>query len=245
MEQRIHRGALSGREEFFYPDMPVGHLPQGLRLAMPRNGRPGVQLLLETDAGQLDASLESDAFVPEFFCMKAVPVEYNTGDGSEQGGAMVLERRPACKPLYTTRLAPFAVYDCLKPARDGVIETQNGRAALYLCLCPRSGLAAGAYTAMLRLGSYCCRLDIRVYDIEIPQDTFPVTNWFSLDAISRCHGLQKDTPAFYEMVRRYARAMRRIHQTMFYIELDEACVASRAPYTFDFEYLRPDPVVFR
>lgn len=52
MEQRIHRGALSGREEFFYPDMPVGHLPQGLRLAMPRNGRPGVQLLLETDAGQ-------------------------------------------------------------------------------------------------------------------------------------------------------------------------------------------------
>lgn len=67
MEQRIHRGALSGREEFFYPDMPVGHLPQGLRLAMPRNGRPGVQLLLETDAGQLDASLESDAFVPEFF----------------------------------------------------------------------------------------------------------------------------------------------------------------------------------
>ena len=239
MEQRIHRGALSGREEFFYPDMPVGHLPQGLRLAMPRNGRPGVQLLLETDAGQLDASLESDAFVPEFFCMKAVPVEYNTGDGSEQGGAMVLERRPACKPLYTTRLAPFAVYDCLKPARDGVIETQNGRAALYLCLCPRSGLAAGAYTAMLRMGSYCCRLDIRVYDIEIPQDTFPVTNWFSLDAISRCHGLQKDTPAFYEMVRRYARAMRRIHQTMFYIELDEAFVASRAPYTFDFEYLRP------
>ena len=239
MEQRIHRGALSGREEFFYPDMPVGHLPQGLRLAMPRNGRPGVQLLLETDAGQLDASLESDAFVPEFFCMKAVPVEYNTGDGSEQGGAMVLERRPACKPLYATRLAPFAEYDCLKPARDGVIETQNGRAALYLCLYPRSGLAAGAYTAMLRLGSYCCRLDIRVYDIEIPQDTFPVTNWFSLDAISRCHGLQKDTPAFYEMVRRYARAMRRIHQTMFYIELDEACVASRAPYTFDFEYLRP------
>ena len=78
MEQRIHRGALSGREEFFYPDMPVGHLPQGLRLAMPRNGRPGVQLLLKTDAGQLDASLESDAFVPEFFCMKAVPVEYNT-----------------------------------------------------------------------------------------------------------------------------------------------------------------------
>lgn len=41
MEQRIHRGALSGREEFFYPDMPVGHLPQGLRArnAAQRAGR--------------------------------------------------------------------------------------------------------------------------------------------------------------------------------------------------------------
>lgn len=74
---------------------------------MPRNGRPGVQLLLETDAGQLDASLESDAFVPEFFCMKAVPVEYNTGDGSEQGGAMVLERRPACKPALRDPAGAF------------------------------------------------------------------------------------------------------------------------------------------
>lgn len=239
MEQFIFRGALSGREEFFYPDMPLKPLPKSLRLAMPCNGQPGVQLLLETNAVQLCASLESNAFTPEFFCMKAVPVEYNTGDGSEQGGAMVLEQRPAHKPPYATRLAPFDVYDCLKPAADGVIESQNGRAALYMCLYPWPGLEAGTYTAVLRLGSYCCQLTIQVYDIKIPQDTFPVTNWFSLDAISRCHGLQKETPAFYEMVRRYARTMRRAHQTMFYIELDEVCVASRTPYTFDFEYLRP------
>ncbi|MFQ7747639.1 MAG: hypothetical protein ACLRJV_10485 [Eubacteriales bacterium] len=44
MEQRIHRGALSGREEFFYPDMPVGHLPQVCGSQCPRNDRPGVQL---------------------------------------------------------------------------------------------------------------------------------------------------------------------------------------------------------
>ena len=49
---------------------------------------------------------------------------------------MVLEQRPAHKPPYATRLAPFDVYDCLKPAADGVIESQNGRAALYMCLYP-------------------------------------------------------------------------------------------------------------
>ena len=45
--------------------------------------------------------------------MKDIPVEYNTGDGVSQGGAMVLETPPGEKPDYVTRLAPFRVYDCL------------------------------------------------------------------------------------------------------------------------------------
>lgn len=239
MEHLAPQGAISAREEFFYPNTPLSPLPSTLRTAAARNGRPGVQLLLKTDAPALQASLESDTFTAEFFCMQAVPVEYNTGDGREQGGAMVLERRPPQKPAYATRLAPFWVYDCLRPAPDGTIEAADGVAALYFCLIPKPGLKAGAHSAQLHLGAYSCRLQVQVYDVAILQDTFPVTNWFSLDAICRCHKLQKDTPAFYEMVRSYARAMRRIHQTMFYLELDESCVASRAPYAFDFEYLRP------
>lgn len=239
MEHLAPQGAISAREEFFYPDTPLAALPNTLYTATARNGRPGVQLLLKTGETALRADLESDAFTAEFFCMQAVPVEYNTGDGSQQGGAMVLEQRPAQKPAYATRLAPFWVYDCLRPAPDGTIEATAGVAALYLCLVPRPGLKAGTHAARLRLGGYSCLIQVRVYDVKILQDTFPVTNWFSLEAISRCHKLEKDTPAFYEMVRSYARAMRRIHQTMFYIELDDSCVASRAPYAFDFEYLRP------
>lgn len=233
------RGAISAREEFFYPDTPLAALPQSLRLVMPLNGRPGVQLLLQTEEAALQASLESDAFGGEFFCMRAVPVEYNTGDGEEQGGAMVLERPPQEKPPYATRLAPFTVYDCLCPAPTGQIEAREGLAALYVCLEPRQGLTAGSYSALLRLGGYACTLEVRVYDAMIPQDSFPVTNWFSLDAISRCHRVEKYTPPFYEMVRKYARSMRRIHQTMFFLELDDACVTGRDPYTFDFEYLTP------
>lgn len=239
MESTRTNGAISAQEEFFYPDMALAPLPAELHLAMPRNGRPGVQLLVETDEPRLTASLESADFTPEFFCELAVPVEYNTGDGVEQGGSMVLESRPAQKPSYATRLAPFAVYDCLKPAPGGHIEAENGRAALYLCLCPRPDIRPGEHHALLRLGAYCCRLVIRVYGVEIPQDAFPVTNWFSLESICRFHHLEPDSPAFYEMVRQYARAMRRIHQTMFYIQLDGRCVVSREPYQFNFEYLRP------
>lgn len=244
MEQHLPQGVISAREEFFYPDMTVGVLPETLRIVMPRNGLPGVQLLLETEEKWLAVSLESDAFEPEFFCMKAIPVEYNTGDGVDQDGPMVLEQRPEQKPEYATRLAPFEVFDCLKPAPDGVIEAKYGRAAVYICLRPHRDLTKGTYTATLYAGAYSCQLIVQVYATEIPQDSFPVTNWFSLDAICRFHGLRKDTPAFYEMVRHYAQAMRRIHQTMFYIELDDTCVVSRSPYTFNFEYLRPLIQVF-
>lgn len=116
MEQRIHRGANSSGGRIFYPDMPVGHLPQGLRLAMPRNGRPRSFCSKQMPASWTHPSRAMRLCWNSFVWCRT-QVEYNTGDGSEQGGAMVLERRPACKPLYTTRLAPFAVYDCPKPAR--------------------------------------------------------------------------------------------------------------------------------
>lgn len=239
MEQMILKGAISAQEVFFYPDMELSALPGRIETAAPRNGRPGIQLMLKTEASVLSASLDSSVFDGEFFCMQAIPAEYNTGDGSNQGGAMVLEQRPLQKPEYTTRLAPFWVYDCLRPAPDGEIEVKDGTAALYVCLIPRPGIEPGTHTALLRLGDYSCRIEVRIYNVTVPADTFPVTNWFSLDAVCRCHGLQRDTPAFYGMVRRYAQAMRRIHQTLFYIELDDSCVSGRRPYTFDFEYLRP------
>ncbi len=96
-----------------------------------------------------------------------------------------------------------------------------------------------AGTEAFYVGAYRCTLEIQVFDVDIPVDTFPVTNWFSLDAICRLHQVEAGTEAFYAMVRKYADAMRRLHQTMFYIELDDTCVVSRDPYRFDFSYLRP------
>lgn len=238
MEDNSYLGLISVREEFFYPDSALMTLPRSVRIAMPLNAKPGIQLILQTDDAQ-NVRLYSDDFSAEFFDMKSVPVEYNTGDGVEQGGAMVLEQRPQQKPRYATRLAPFRVYDCLRPVRDGKVSSEDGRVALYACLCPNPGLQAGQYTAELHLGPYICELEIHVYDVQIPLDTFPVTNWFSQEAISRFHHVDPGTPAFYAMARRYADTMRRIHQTMFYIELDSRCVVSRAPLRFDFSYLTP------
>lgn len=238
-----HMGAISAREVFFYPDTPLAPLPNALQVSMAKNGRPGIQLLLAADAPCVQVRLSGDGVRAELFRMRDVPVEYNTGDGVEQGGGMVLEQRPAQCPDYAARLAPFRVYDCLQPIPDGRCETVDGLAAVYCCLLPDRQLAAGHSGAQLTVswdgGEYRCTLGLRVYDVSIPADAFPVTNWFSLDAIRRFHHVEPGTPAFYDMVGRYAREMRRMHQTMFYIQLDDACVAGREPYRFDFEYLAP------
>lgn len=239
MTKKTPLGAISAREEFFYPDTKLSKLPGGLRLAMPCNGRPGVQVILETDKAFLQAHLESDSFEAEWFCMHAVPVEYNTGNGEEQGGAMVLSPALTTKPSYATRLAPFEVFDCLEPVEDGKIYSKGHRAAMYFCLIPKKLLAAGVHTAILTMGDYICRIEVKVYGAIAPEKNFSVTNWFSLEAIARFHCLKERTDAFYEMVGKYAKLMRRMHQTMFFISLDNQCVVRRAPYEFDFTYLEP------
>ena len=143
-----------------------------MRLQLPQ--QPGVQLLLRTGGEAIRLTLEGGGFAAEYYAMRAVPVEYNTGDGTQQGGAMVLEQRPAQKPDYASRLAPFWVYDCMIEAPDGCIRAQDSLAAAYLCLCPDVRCRPGTYTLTLRAqcaeGEYCCALDVRVYGVRVPQD---------------------------------------------------------------------------
>ncbi|MEG1925596.1 MAG: DUF4091 domain-containing protein [Ruthenibacterium sp.] len=240
------KGVISATETFLYPDTACETLPTTLRLVSAQNGLRGVQLLLQSGDAHVTLSLKTDAFEAEIYEMRTVPVEYNTGNGVTQGGAMVFLADE--KPDYATRKAPFTVYDCLVPQPTGVIPTKDGVAACYFCLRPKQNLAAGTYEVILQAAdaqnTYCCTLSVKVYPVIIPTDTFAVTNWFSLAAISRFHDVEQGSAAFYKVLEQYIHAMRRAHQTMFFIQLDETCVTSRAPYTFDFEYLTPTIALF-
>ncbi len=237
-------GYLTAREEFLYPDTELAPLPDTLHVAMPCNGKPGIQLLLKTDAAQVQAALDGTGFQVEWFALREIPVEYNTGDGQQQGGAMVLEQRPDKKPDYATKLAPFDVYDCLVPAPTGRIDVKNGTVAMYFCLVPSADLAAGTYHLTLTVDGYQCNIEVAVYAVACPDNYFPVTNWFSLEAMARCHGLKENTPEHYDMVRKYVKLMRRMHQTVFFMELDPSYLLSRKPARFDFERLRPMIQIF-
>ena len=242
------KGILTAQEEFLYPDSTLYSLPDRLCTVMAKNGLRGIQLLLQTDGKKCKLIFESEELDCEFYRMHKIPVEYNTGDGQEQGGAMVLMEAVEKKPDYVTKKAPFCVYDCLEPLKENEVVPEDHLAAVYFCIKLRDNLPAGKYYGNLRIvteeGEYCCCIETKVYNVTIPVDTFPVTNWFSLESISRLHNVDMGTEEYYDMVRKYALAMRRIHQTMFFIQLSDECVVSRNPYQFDFEYLKPVIEIF-
>lgn len=241
--EKPYRGILTGKEEFLYPDSQLGDLAEKLRVVMPANGKPGIQLLLQTQALEVQMSIDGEGFEAEWYEMREIPVEYNTGDGENQGGAMVFKERQDKKPGYATRQAPFLVYDCLQRKEDGRIQVKDGKAAVYFCLKADEGIRSGEHTVYVNASSnegvYRCCVTVQVYKTKIPENTFWVTNWFSEDAITRFHNVEKGTESYLKMLKKYVQVMRRIHQNVFFIQLDEQCVVSRNPYEFDFEYLTP------
>ena len=113
-----YQGVLTEKEEFLYPDSVSETLPESIRVVMPKNGKQGIQLLLDTTGDEIQMDFEGDGFYAEWYEMIAVPVEYNTGDGENQGGAMVLVEEQKETPAYATRKAPFFVYDCLEDSGE-------------------------------------------------------------------------------------------------------------------------------
>ena len=241
------KGYITNRQEFLFPDSPLGELASSLRLAMAANQRMGIQILVEC-GGSIAVSVPEAHVQVSCYEMVDIPVEYNTGNGVDQGGAMVI-LTDEC-PDYAVRKAPFRVYDCMKPAPTGVISGKNGVAAAYVTLEPKAETAPGTYTIPLTIacGSEChvCQLTVVVYPVSVNEDLFRQTNWFNFHAIAQQHGTPIGTPEFYEMVRAYARSMRAVHQKTFLIWLHEDLSERRAtrPYRFNFEDMKPIIEIF-
>ena len=175
--------------------------------------------------------------------MIPVPVEYNTGNGVDQGGAMVI--LPDVCPDYAVRKAPFWVYDCLRPVGGPQIPVHDGVCAAYLTLAPQPSTPAGSHMLELRIRSggeeHLCRLEYVVYPVTFDEDLFETTNWFAVRAMEQMHGVRIGTPEFEDVVRAYARSMRSVHQKVFLLWLHEDLSERRVqkPYRFDFEDMAP------
>lgn len=237
------RGYITAKQEFLYPDTELGVMLSELELVSAQNGKIGIQVLFQCFDECGKVCIEGEGFQTEYFQLIDIPVEYNTGDGIEQEGAMVISP-PKC-PDYAIRQAPFRVYDCLRPMPDGVISSVNKRVAVYICLSPEEGILAGKYKLCMRViadgTEHICNINVQVFSVSIDENRFQQTNWFSLESLELCHGVQPGTQEYFDMVRSYARAMRRIHQRIICLPMSIGPNSQfkEPPYYFDFEHLKP------
>lgn len=239
------RGFCTTLEEWLYPDQELGELPDKVVLHSAKNGRESVRLLVETSA-PLSVSVNAGSDITaEIFEMIDVNVKYNEIETEEQEGMFVITDAEFEKPSYCTRKAPFRVYEALRPVKGDTIAPRNFRIALCLTFAPNSSTASGEHTITVAIGDYVLTVALNVYDVVIPDETLKVTNWFSLDNVALRHGLEIGTPAYYDMLRLYARAMRRTRQTHFFISYDSKRVTkNREKLEFDLSYLKPIIDVF-
>lgn len=241
------KGYMTSEDRFLFPDTDISAaLPAEISVRMPKNGRAGVQILLPCAAKVGRVTVKTDDFAVEYFRLHKIPVEYNTASGSsEQEGEMVLMKHAAVCPPYATRLAPFFVYDCLEPLSDGEVESEDGRLAAYVCLMPKETTSAATYKTELLLeadGKVCSvSLAVRVFPVCVEEGGFSMIHWHSSRPASLARGADcaEGSPEHMELLRRHARAMRRMHQDFFSYYPDARCVVSRDPLRFDFSYMKP------
>lgn len=210
--------------ESLYPDSPVGDPPRrAMRLDVARGATASVHVLLNElplGAAIRPRLLSGGQPVADarWFRLVDVPVERNTGTVAfvEKEG----ERNP-----YVTRRAPFRVYDAMAPLSDAT-HADVPTIALRLHLPIPRDAEPGEYSYELQLQvdgeSQTLDMTLVIHGAVIPpvgRDSFPYTNWFSLENIARRHGLELWSEGHWAMIRRYARLMVRARQNTFWLPL--------------------------
>lgn len=232
---------IASANEWLYPDSTVS--PAGKRevaLSAARGTRAACQILLRPVALEkpIIAAFTPDAKgapEPELFQLVDVMVETNTGPIS------FAAKKGESAEGYTTRPAPFRVYDAMRPLNREA-RTRKEVEALYVSWRVPVDARPGRYTGALslKMGSDSCTIPValEVFPATVPDSgTFSLTNWFNLGIMARRHNLEMWSEAHWRMIRRYGEVMRRGRQTHFWVPMAYADIKETEPgqYSFGFE----------
>jgi hypothetical protein len=216
------RAGLRDSLEHLFPDFEVGAKPRwAMRLDVARGSVASVNILLNglKRGGALRLTVRRDGKAfgdAAWFRLVDVPVEVNTGPVGfiEKAG----EKNP-----YVIRRAPFRVYDAMEPAGPAV-RAEAPTIALRLHIPVAADARAGVrdYEIEVRCGSEAARMSLRVivHRATVPpvgRESWPYTNWFSLELMAERHGLKLWSEAHWRMIRRYAELMARVRQNTFWV----------------------------
>jgi len=220
--------------EWLYPDTPIPASPaRAIDLHSARGGRVGFQVLLRgvKKDDPLTCKFEGGP-TPEIYQLIDVNVPENSGPPC----SAIPPDQP--KPDYVIRKAPYRVYEALRPMRDGS-SARGDTEAVYVSFRIGSDAKPGQQKGALRIqvGDQLAEVPVTltVHAAQVPEKGhLRVTNWFSTGHMARLHKVEPWSEPHWEMLRQYAKMMRRGRQTDFIPARPEQKKVGTARWEFDF-----------
>lgn len=195
-----------------------------IALDTPRRTYAAVQILLGDvpSDGKITVQMDGVPFACEIYGLCPVMVERNEGIAPENRA-----------PHYPERIAPFLVYDCLRPY-DGTIPVTNGEGGLYLAFVIPEDAVPGTYHGQVVAGDAVIPVQIEVYAAVVPEETLTIIQGYATRQLETYFHVQPGTPEWDEMDRRCVALLRRMHQNMMYMGGPVVTALGDNKYAFDF-----------
>lgn len=243
---------LKSDNEWLYTDEDtIGTKPynsQTVELLAPLHGICGLQFLVTDASGEISVTDIPGGLQSEINILREVTVNFNTAEEMEgfEKNPFVYEKTPEPLPKHITRKAPFCVYDAYKPYEGE--SPENGRIAFYISI--NAGNRAGVFEKSFCVKSgdneTVIRVSVRVYNVALPENrSIKLTNWFSLENMAYFHNLEEYSEEHFEMIEKYADAMRSMHQTHFLMLAEHIKISeSNGEYTFDLSLIEKISKIF-
>jgi hypothetical protein len=238
--QSIRHHVVSAND-WLYPDTPFPASPvHSADLRAARGCRAGFQVLLRgVRAGDPIACSYDGPLAPELYQLIDVKVPENSGPPC----SAIPPDKPT--PDYVTRKAPYRVFEALRPLRNGDparAETEALYVSFRIPPDARQGTQGGRLRIQTGRGAADVSISLTVSAARVPEKgTLRVTNWFSTGHMARMHAVPPWSEAHWDLLRQYARMMRRGRQTDFIPVRPE--VRSVAPGDWQFDFTRTERMI--
>lgn len=231
------KGYITSHDEWLYPDTKLTEVDPSINISMASNGEEGVKLLYkatESLVANMDQILikvrETSGLKVGLYEMIDVFVGYNETEKMVQDGQFVILEEVYEKPDFCTRKAPFRVYEALNPV-EKLVRINHGHFPMYITVGAHGENTSSKVEGKVVLIDIChpvseevlqtITIKADIYPVAIPRQTLNITNWFSIENMATYHNIEENTQEHYDMIRQYAKMMRRLRQTHFFIEYDK------------------------
>lgn len=212
--------------EYTYPD--IWEYPSAAKTVdtfSARGGYASFQILLG-EMGSPEVTVSFDGLPagaePEVYTLVPVVVERNHGIEPENRA-----------PHYPERVAPYELYDCMRPF-DGTVDLTDGQGGLYISVKIAKDAVPGDYEGSVTVNGTVIPLKLKIYAAVLPEESLKIIVGYNRSTCAKYHGVDPDSDGYFALEKQYLALLRRMHQNMMYTRGVVATKVGENQWEFDF-----------